>query len=69
MPLMTEENLVRWIVTAQSEGFTLSENDHRYALQLMDKRLLGMDGFKYCWPGTAIQNRRLFLASRNRRSS
>jgi hypothetical protein len=32
-------------------------------IRLLNLGKVGMDGFKYCWPERAIQNRRIFLAN------
>lgn len=32
---------------------------HLAMLQLIDEGVVGMDGFKYCWPEVARENRRL----------
>jgi hypothetical protein len=50
-------------LAAQEYGETILPSDHRRLLRLLDLGLVGMDGFKYCWPEVAKENRRIFLAS------
>jgi hypothetical protein len=49
----------------QYDGYVLSSEEHQCLIALVDRKLLGMDGFKYCWPDTARENRRRFLFSNN----
>lgn len=34
-----------------------------FMLKMLDEGLVGMDGFRYCWPEVAKENRRKLLAS------
>jgi hypothetical protein len=64
---MNDEVLHAWIrgcLAAQDHGEPLGPDEHQRLIELVDKGIVGMDGFKYCWPEEAKENRRRFLASR-----
>lgn len=44
----------------------ITPEDHFRALRLIDAKVLGMDGFKYCEYRQAVENRRIALAQRSR---
>jgi len=48
---------------AQFRGEELFPATHKRLIELVDAGLVGMDGFKYCWPKVAKENRRIFLKS------
>jgi hypothetical protein len=59
-----DEETLKYIVTcldAQFRGEELSPATHTRLIQLVDAGLVGMDGFKYCWPEVAKENRKIFL--------
>lgn len=37
-----------------------------FMLQMLDEGIVGMDGFKYCWPEVASENRRKILLQTRR---
>jgi hypothetical protein len=64
---MTFEERHKFIVAMlsdQHKGYRISPANHTKLIALVDLGILGMDGFKYCWPEEAKENRRLVMASR-----
>lgn len=52
---------IRGLLKAQHDGERLTEAEHRRLIHFVDMGILGMDGFKYCWPEVAKENRRKML--------
>lgn len=51
-----EEVIRAWIrgcLKAQDAGETLTPDEHQRLIGYVDRGLLGMDGFRYCWPEEA----------------
>lgn len=40
----------------QDAGREISPSEHKYFLVLIDLGIVGMDGFRYCWPWEAKEN-------------
>lgn len=57
-PNIEVEKFVLRCFADQDAGRELSPDDHRRLLQLIDAKVVGMDGFRYCWPEEARENLR-----------
>jgi hypothetical protein len=57
------ESFILRCLTDQYDGRLLSPEEHRCLIAFVDRKILGMDGFKYCWSKVARENRRRFLFS------
>ena len=58
---MNDEEFIRWLLWAQAEEREIGNNETLWALRLIDEGKLGMDGFKYCTPELAKENRARIL--------
>ena len=59
----------RFVVRCLEDQFSLGhipQEDESKMFYLLRIGLVGMDGFKYCWPEVARENRRRCLASQRR---
>jgi len=58
--MVTSENELReWVIeifAKQDRGEEISPKAHAYLIKLVDLRIVGMDGFRYCWPEEATEN-------------
>lgn len=55
----TDMGFVAAILDKQDRGEEITPAEHRKMLELIDRRIAGMDGFRYCWPEVARLNRQL----------
>lgn len=62
----TDEDFILRCLRTQDDGFGLSPYEHNRLIRLLDRGLVGMDGFRYMWPEEAKENRRRVLASLNK---
>ena len=60
-PQEEQEKFILWCFSEQDAGRDIPPYIHQHLIKLVDARILGMDGFKYCWPKIAQQNRALVL--------
>jgi len=65
---MTEEErmFIEGCLVMQEEGVVISSMEHHRFIRLLDVGLVGMDGFKYCWPEVARENHKIFLESQRK---
>ena len=61
-----DHNSILRCLNLQAAEFTLSTHEHNRLIRLLDRGLVGMDGFKYCWPEEAKENMRRTLAALNK---
>jgi hypothetical protein len=61
-----DQDFILRCLRSQDAGEPLSAHDHNKLIGLLDRELVGMDGFRYMWPEQAKENRRRFLASQGR---
>jgi hypothetical protein len=63
MTFEQRQGFMETMLDDQARGFSISPETHERLIQLVDQGILGMDGFKYCWPEVATENRRRLLES------
>ncbi len=53
---MSTKDFILGCLAAQENGEPIGPAEHQRLIRLVDAGLLGMDGFKYCWPEVAKEN-------------
>lgn len=68
-PVEVVRTYCREMLAAQHRGEAFTAEEHQRLIGYVDVGVLGMDGFKYCWPEEAKENRRKMLGAACRKTA